>query len=234
MQISDTTNETGIVQDIYFNSGSNSNSFPIADVIRAVNKGLDRVTTLILKADARWQFDDLNKTTLPIATTNIVSAQKDYSFDSSFLEVLKVLVADSNGNFKEIYNIDIYDQTVGNYLTNPTSNTGTPARYDVMGGSIILDPVPDYNYTNGLKVYFKRKAEYFTSTDTIKEPGFASHFHPILSLYGQYEYANAKGLANQEKLKRDILEMETDLIAFYSRRLKDYKPTLIPRIRNYE
>lgn len=228
----DTTNNQGIVQDIYFGVSANSSSYPIADVTRNVNKGLDKVSSIILQCDNRWQFDDTNNVTLPIATTNLINNQQDYSFDSSFLEVLKVLVADQNGDFYEIYNIDIHDQGVSSYLENISTNTGTPRRYDIIGNSILLDARPNYNSTGGLKVYFKRKASPFVSSDTTKVPGFAPQFHEYLSLYGQYEYAYAKGLAKTEQLKRDMLEMEKKIAEFYSKRSGDYIPRIISKLRN--
>ncbi len=230
MVYSDTTNNQGIVQDIYFGISANSVSYPIADVTRAVNLGLDKVSAIILQADNRWQFDDKNNVTLPIATTDLVNNQQDYEFDSSFLEIEKVMVADPSGNFYEIYNINIQDQGISSYLENQSSNTGQPFRYDVIGNSILLDTRPNYSYTAGLKVYFKRKAEYFVVSDTIKVAGFASQFHKYLSLYGQYEYAYAKGLPKTEIIKRDMLEMEKQIASYYSKRSRDYKPSFISRI----
>ncbi|MBP7540376.1 MAG: hypothetical protein KA802_10560 [Saprospiraceae bacterium] len=232
MVYNDTSTNQGIVQDIYFGISANSSSYPIADVTRAVNMGLDKVSSIILQADNRWQFDDKNNTTLPIATTDLVLNQQDYEFDSTFLEVEKVMVSDPSGYYHEIYNIDIHDQGVTSYLENQASNTGQPFRYDVIGNSILLDTRPNYNYTDGLKVYFKRKADYFTTGDTTKIPGFASQFHKYLSLYGQYEYAVAKSLKKAETLKRDILEMEKKIAEFYAKRSNDYKPRFISKIKN--
>lgn len=231
MVYNDTSTNQGIVQDIYFGISANSTSYPIADVTRAVNLGLDKVSAIILQADNRWQFDDKNNTTLPIATTDLVNNQQDYEFDSSFLEVEKVMVADPSGNYYEVRNIDIHDQNVSSYLENQTANLGQPYRYDVIGNSILLDTRPNYSYTDGLKVYFKRKAEYFTTSDTTKVPGFASQFHKYLSLYGQYEYAVAKSLPKAEQIKRDILEMEKKISEFYAKRGNDYRPRFISRVR---
>ncbi len=139
MVYNDTSTNQGIVQDIYFGISANSSSYPIADVTRAVNMGLDKVSSIILQADNRWQFDDKNNTTLPIATTDLVLNQQDYEFDSTFLEVEKVMVSDPSGYYHEIYNIDIHDQGVTSYLENQASNTGQPFRYDVIGNSILLD-----------------------------------------------------------------------------------------------
>lgn len=232
MVFNDTTNKQGIVQDIYFGINANSTSYPIEDVTRNVNAGLDKVSAIILACDNRWQFDDTNNVTLPIATADIIANQQDYSFDSSFLEVTKVMIADRNGEFYELRNIDIRDQNVDTYLINKTDNVGRAYRYDVMGNSILLDPRPDYNYTAGLKVYFKRKASPFVVGDTTKQPGFAPQFHKYLSLYGQYEYSYAKGLPKTEQLKRDILEMEKEIKDFYARRTNDFKPKFISRIKD--
>lgn len=232
MVYSDLTNSQGIVQDIYFGVSANSNSYPIADVTRAVNNGVDKVSSIILQSDNRWQFDDKNFTTLPIATTDLISGQQDYEFDGSFLEVEKVMVADSTGNYQEVFNIDIHDQGIQSYLQNQSGNTGQPRRYDVIGNSILLDARPNYAYTGGLKVWFKRKADYFTTTDTIKVPGFASQFHKYLSLYGQYEYAHAKGLAKKETLERDMLQMEKEIASYYAKRSADVIPKIISRYRN--
>lgn len=232
MVFNDTSTNQGIVQDIYFGVSANSTSYPIKDVTREVNNGLDRASSIILKADNRWQFDDTNNTTLPIATTDLINNQQDYKFDNTFLQVEKVMVSDPSGNYYEVYNIDIHDQGVASYLENQTANTGQPYRYDVIGNSILLDTRPNYNYTAGLKVYFKRKASYFLTSDTTKEPGIAPQFHKYLSLYGQYEYAKAKTLSKAEQIKRDMIEMEKDISDFYSKRSKDYKPRFISRIRN--
>lgn len=231
MVYNDTSTNQGIVQDIYFGISANSSSYPIADVTRAVNLGLDKVSAIILQADNRWQFDDKNNTTLPIATTDLVNNQQDYEFDSSFLEVEKVMVADPSGNYYEVRNMDIHDQNVSSYLENQTANLGQPYRYDVIGNSILLDTRPNYAYTDGLKVYFKRKADYFTTGDTTKVPGFAPQFHKYLSFYGQYEYAVAKSLAKAEQIKRDMLEMEKQIALYYATRSNDYRPRFISRVR---
>lgn len=232
MVFSDTTTKTGIVQDVYFGVNANSASYPIEDVTRNVNLGLDKASAIILRSDNRWQFDDTNATTLPIAVTDLVNNQQDYEFDSSFLEVLKVMIADPTGNFHEVYNIDIHDQGVVGYLENQSSNTGQPRRYDVIGNSILLDSRPNYAYTGGMKVYFKRKATYFVYTDTIKVAGIAPQFHKYLSLVAQYEYSFAKGLEKTEQIKREMLEMERKIADFYDKRSGDYKPRFISRMRN--
>src|SRR5574343_536632 len=116
MVFSDSTTNQGIVQDVYFGINQNSTSYPIADVTRAVNLGLDKVSAIILQSDNRWQFDDKNNTTLPIATTDLVNNQQDYEFDGSFLEVEKVMVADPAGNYYEVRNIHIHDQRIPSYF----------------------------------------------------------------------------------------------------------------------
>jgi hypothetical protein len=199
MVFNDTTDEKqGIVQDIYFGVSANNNTYPIGDLTRDANRGLDMAVSMILGADGRWQFDSTNATDLPIGFTNIVSGQQDYSFDDEYLMLAKPLqVLHSDGvTWIELVPSDDNDLI---------SSNGIPARYNKMGESFLLDPIPNYSATNGLKAFFQRKIDYFTTTDTTKEPGFAKHLHKFISLYCQASYARAKGLAKLAQLEKDLM-----------------------------
>ena len=208
MVFNDELTEQGIVQDIYFDTSSNTNSYPIADIVRNANKALDRAVSLILGADGKWQFDGTNKTDLPIGTTSLVSGQQDYSFDEEYLVIKDIECSDSLGNWKKLIPIDNYDLDIA--LSDFQTDDNIPVYYDKMGESILLYPSPNYSIdpdetpAGGLRAYFQRKMDYFTATDTIKEPGFAAHLHPYVGLFCSYVFAKAKGLANTEILKRDL------------------------------
>jgi len=91
MIFNDTTPEAqGIVQDVYFEASTNATAYPIADLTRNANRGLDNAVALILGADSRWQFDSTNATDLPIGTTSLVSGQKDYTFDNDYLVIKSI------------------------------------------------------------------------------------------------------------------------------------------------
>jgi len=172
-----------------------------------VNLALDDFLNLAFKADGRWQFDDSNHTDYPIITTNIVANQRDYNFTSDeggnlILEVLKV----DTGTF--------YDGQNG---------TGTPVRYDKLANGIFLDPIPSYNYTNGLKIYINREASYFVYTDTTKKPGIPGIFHRYLALKPALDFARRNISGNYQALQAEILRMEADIKTYFSLRGKDQR-----------
>lgn len=197
MVFNDTTNNQGIVQDTYFEASANSNSYPIADVVRNANTALDNVVTLILGNDKRWNFDSTNATDLPIGTTSIISGQQDYSFDEEYLVIKSIECSDSQGHWFKLKPLDTYDLDIP--LSDFMEGGGVPVYYDKMGESILLYPTPNYSISEldspagGLRAYFQRKIDYFTATDTTKEPGFAKHLHKYIPLYCAYAYACAKG-----------------------------------------
>ena len=89
MKYSDSTNKTGLVELIRRLTNTDANSYPIADLTADFNSIYDEYVSLALSADDTWQWDDTAQTKLPIATTNIVSGQRDYQFDAENLESIK-------------------------------------------------------------------------------------------------------------------------------------------------
>lgn len=242
MVFNDNSGGQGIVQDTYFEASANSSSYPIADITRNSNTALDNVVTLILGADAKWQFDDTNATDLPIGTTALVSTQQDYSFDDEYLVIKSIECSDSLGKWTKLIPIDNYDEDIA--LSEFMTTDGIPKYYDKMGESILLYPAPNYsiaptdNPVGGLRAYFQRKMSYFTTTDTTKEPGFAKHLHKYIPLYNAYVYACAKDLPKQSSLEKRLrfftgnkLEGGNDggaISKFYSYREQDTIKQIIP------
>ncbi len=223
MQIQD------IVSSIYIKTKTNSTSYPAADMLIAINNAYERVASLILQADGRWQWDDTNFTTdFPIATTDLVSGQADYTLATTHLRILRVEVSSSSGSFIKLEQFDPADRLTDS-LTQLATQTGTPTTYDVLGASIILYPKPNYNYTAGVKIYFQRGPDLFTSaqvTTGTKLPGFNFLYHDLIPLWVAYNYAldNAQPTANG--YMNEIMRKEDSLKLDYSRRNKDQRDIL--------
>lgn len=205
---------------------TNSTSYTAADKTRDINTAFDKVLSLIFETGGRWQFDDSNHTDHPIITTNIVSGQRDYSFTADsggnlILEVFRVMAADSQGNFRDLVPVDASNWNSPTNYADGLNTTGQPNTYDKLGNGIFLDPIPNYNYTNGLKLYINREASYFTTSDTTKKPGFAGIFHEYLALRPSYQYAFRNQLPNVNVLKAEMLEMENAIREHYKSRSKD-------------
>jgi len=234
MVFNDAATGQGIVQEIDFLVNTDSVKFPIEDKVRIVNRWYERTVGRILEADGRWQFDDSNYTTLPIATTNVNSGQQDYSFAVRFLRLDRMEIKNQAGQWQWLEPLDQNDVRQQS-LTKLGDQLGVPRWYDKLADSVFLYPRPNYNSTAGLKAYYQRSVELFTAADTTKEPGFASIFHKILALGPALEYAQSNGL-NPTKiamLEKEVAQMELDIKEFHSKRSKDEQVGLRSRRISY-
>jgi len=223
-----------IVSKTYFLTGTNSTSFPAATMLIEINNAYERVVSLILQADGRWQFDDNNFTSFPIATTTLVNSQPDYQFDTSHLKIERVEVLDKNGNYYKLEPIDLDD--IDGSPSEFFETDGAPQYYDVQGGSLVLYPAPDNGVSvtlaAGLKVYFQRSGDLFTSgqvTTGTKVPGFNSLYHDLIAYWVAYNFAVAKGLSMANGFMAEIQRKEQSLQKDYSKRDKDDRPQITVR-----
>ena len=245
LPFSNSANKSGIVELIYSNTGADTNKYPLIEVVRDVNAALDKVVSLILKSDGRWQFDDSNFTDYPIITTDLVAGQRDYSFTADangnlILDIYKVMVKDPSGKFIELLPVDQQEPSLPNGNANIAAglppatmvdglNTqGTPSCYDKTANGIFLDLIPSYSQSGGLKVFINREASYFTTANTTKKPGFSGIFHEYLALRPSYQYAYRKGLQNAVALQNEMLRMEEEIKYYYGRREKDERKRMAP------
>src|SRR5260221_10947959 len=196
LPFSDTSTYKGIVQIYEKEIGANRGDISgdadkLKEFTADVNLAFDDFLEIALQASGTWQFDDSNQTDYPIITTNLISGRRDYSFvtDGSgnlILDIYKVMVADTNGVFKEISPVD--QQSADSVQTNVDSfidgknTSGIPTRYDKTANGIFLDLIPNYNSTEGLKVFINREPSYFISSDTTKSPGVPGIFHRYFAL----------------------------------------------------
>jgi len=222
---SDITNDTGIIQETDFLLNLDvATTYPVKQKTRSINRYYDRVVSLILQADGRFEYDDNNQTDLPIGTTALVANQQDYSISgATFLKILRVEVKDSNGNWTQLKQISLQDKK-GTAMTEYKKTAGTPKEYDLLGQSTFLYPKPNYSLAAALKIYYQRDVSHFVSTDTTKVPGFAAPFHSILSFGAALDYAIANNLTSRISLFREeIAKLEMAIINFYGNRDKDSK-----------
>ena len=211
---------------------SDTTSYPAADLLRRINQAYEETVSLILNADGRWQFDDTNFTTFPIATTTLVAAQKDYAFDTAHLEIERVEIKDSGGIWQLLEPID--NSQIGTAVDEAFKTDGLPLYYDKKGKSLILYPGPaegSVTLAAGLKVYFKRTADIFTAaqvTTGTKVPGFVSTYHYILSYKAALPYAMAYKRSRVPLILAEIARMERGLKEHYGRREQDRRKRLEP------
>ncbi len=222
-----------IVNKIYFLTKTNSTSYVAADMLIAINNAYERVASLIIKSDGRWQWDDTNQTDLPNATTALVSGQQDYSLATSHLKITRVELKNSSGVWELLDPIDQDDK--GNQALD-TVTTGTPYQYDKLGNSVFLYPIPNYSQAASLKLYFQRGPDLFTSAQVstgTKSPGFNSLYHDLIPLWVSYEYAYANGQTTANNFLAEINRKEDALKKDYSARSRDDRQIMTMKKINY-
>jgi len=226
-------NNQGLVQDARFLVGlqiNDTGSYPTSDITRNINSWYRKANTWIWNASGKWEYDDSNYTDLPIATTDLVADQQDYSLPSTGQKILRVEILDQNGNYNEITQIDQTEITSG--MTEFYETAGMPAFYDLVGNSIFLYPKPsatETTLTAGLKAYFSRDIQEFGITATSTEPGFNSDFHRLLSYGAALDFALANGMPDKINILRENIQiMKEDLTNYYSSRNPQKRVTMRP------
>lgn len=249
MQFSDTSTQQGIIEDITFLTGMDTTQYATAQRTRNVNRWYQNVLNEILKADAAWEFDDTDKTDLPVLTTALVANQSDYELPKSLttnpttlqggstaggiLQIHAVEVMNANGVYEPLKQTDIRDiQSKGIAITEYKKTPGMPSEYDIRGNTLFLKCPPasgSVTLSAGLKIYITREGYAFLASDTTKEPGFAEQFHRILSFGAALDWFIAKAPNKAANMKTLIDGMMTDLRAFYGARNRDKTMRITPR-----
>ena len=115
------------------------------------------------------------------------------------------------------------------------ASAGTPTEYELIGLRLFLFPVPNYTQSASLRVYFTRTPLLFDYSDnkfsddtgsSSSEPGFISLFHDIIPLWASYDYGLAYGKQNTDKLFKEIIGKEQELVSFYGLRNRDNRGRL--------
>jgi len=236
MQFNPSSGEQGIVNDVYFTTGTDSTSFPIAAITRIINKINHKLGLLAWRSDRSWKVDDSNKTDLAIATATLVDDQEDYAIPTTTFDIKRVEVLDSSGNYNKLtYRTR---ESIGCAMDEYMETKGMPTEYFLEGCSIRLKPAPDTSMVTaaaGLKIYVARDVTEFTVADTTKTPGFPTPFHQLFSHEISLEYAAINGLTDKVNyLAPKVAEGERAFVDYYANRGGEIRPRLTTRSINYE
>lgn len=234
---SDTDSKKGLVQfyekeigaDYGFISG---NTDRLKAFTADVNLAVDDFLDLVIKNSGTWKADDSGHTKFPEITTALVSGRRDYTFltdeqGNQILDIYKVYARISaTGNYQELIPVDPDSQGELTSFYNGQNQTGIPTRYDKTANGLLLDPIPSYNSTDGLKVSIAREALYFTSTDTTKKPGFYGLYHAYFFLKPALSHARRNNLANYGGIAAEIARLEGMIKEGAARRPRDERPRI--------
>lgn len=213
MQYSDTNTKQGIVEDVRWETDTDSESFPIEDITRIANEAMNEYFSIAMN-------DDKNQADFPVSTTNLVSGQADYQAPEDLIDFVVLKVKTPSGDWTIL---DRIYQSENDTPLEEAYGSGTPTVFQYKENAFFLYPTPNYNSTGGLKVEYKRNPTYFLTTDTTKVPGIPYTHHSFISKFISYKFASKKSMDIAERVFRDLEKLRQDIKTYWGTRGK-YQP----------
>lgn len=219
MTIADIVAEARLICD------TDTTNYQAADMLRRVNAAYEEIVGKLIAVDKNWNFGDSNYSSLPTGTQNLVADQQDYTFDTTLLTLLRVEIKDANGIWQQLSPIDEF--AITGAIPEYQKTSGLPLEYAKRENILRLFPAPassKVTTTSGLKVYFQRTADVFTSGQVstgTKTPGFASPYHVVLAYKAALPFCMSYKPDRVTGIMRKIAELEADMLRFYGSRDRD-------------
>ncbi len=238
MQYNSESNEQDLISEVTEICDADLNAYTLKSRTRRINIALEEVEAKLIVASAHgWEFGDSNQTSLPTGLKTLVNSQEAYQLagDQSttgidttnpLLTVRGVSVKNKDGIWvplKPIHLWELFAQRIDPAEYFKTD--GLPAYYEKREDFLILYPAPDNGISvtlaSGLKVFYDRRASKFTTSDTTKEPGFASPYHVLLAYKASLPYCSSYKKDRVPMILGEIARLEKGLLSFYGNRAKD-------------
>ena len=236
LQYNSEANSQDIVSEILAICGNITvTDYPLVEITRRFNFALDRYFFLAFESDGKWNFDDINETSPPIDTQDLVSGTNRYkmsAFTEKVLSLIKLELLDEDDNgisLKPILFKDLEGSFEDLYIN---AESGTPTSYIKYGDFIYLDRKPDYNKTSGLKAYFNRPASYMEHDDTTKVPGTPGVHHEYLCRMASLPWLVERKVPQMQGIAQLIQTDEDEIRKYFSRRTKDMKKKMTIAYQN--
>jgi len=224
---------------------ADSTTLTDAQLLIFINKAYERITGKLIThtGNGPWPFGDSNYTTFPTYTMNLTNSTAEYQIDAltTPLTIMAVEVMDSSGNYYPLKPITLRNiRDIGLGQSEYYKTDGKPVEYEKRENMVVLYPAPDngvsVTLTNGLRIFFLRTADVFTSAQVstgTKQPGFPSPWHDILAyeaalLYAMNYKKDRVGFLASERDKR-----EQELMDFMSIRAGDERAIMTPKRIRY-
>lgn len=246
MTFSDTSTKLGIIEEIDSLCDTDSNSYTTASKTRRVNTALEEIEgkLIVVTAGDKWHFGDSNFTSLPTGLKTMTNSTEAYQLagDQSttgidttnpLLTFLGASVKDNSGIWHVLQPISLWKDLLNENI-DPAEHfktDGRPQYYELREDFIVLYPAPDnavtVTLTNGLKVFYQRRASKFVATDTTKEPGFASPYHVLLAYKASLPHCSVYKKERVPFLLSEITRLEKEMFDFYGQRVQDEGPKMM-------
>lgn len=233
MVISQTTTRNGIIQMLEdYTDTQDVSSYTTNTKLRDINLAFDDYQNIVKKVAGTWQADDTNHTKYPNATFNLTSGQKDYTFTedeqgNQIQDIFRVEVKTSTGTWKVLKYVDEMDYTRA--ISTIDSETGEPEEYYLTANGIFLVTAPNYTQADGIRMFFTRSPNYFTTSDVAaetKEPGIPNGHHRYLAIKPAFWFWMPKDITRATVFQNEILKIEKEIEDEYSERPRNQRVAL--------
>jgi hypothetical protein len=214
MIFNDPTNNQGIVQDINHWTKADDNTYPLADKVRNCNRALDKISARIIRNSYNWTFVDDNSTDFSIAFTTLPAGLDNVAMEIDHLNLERVRIKNTDGTYTTL--TPRARREIPDWVLD---STGRPEYYYRQGQSLVFAPSADQTYE--LELEFQKGMDYFSVSDTTKQPGFNPQFHRLVSLYASRDYVGIDDQRLYEPIQMEIRELEAEMDEFYQKRTRD-------------
>jgi hypothetical protein len=227
---------------------ADTTSLTAAQLLIFVNNAYEDIAGKLIALDTNWNWGDSNYTSYPTGLKTLTSSTEAYQLTGDYastgintttplLTFMGASVKDVNGNWQTLEHITQWQiQNEGFDPAEFFETDGLPRFYELREDFLVLYPAPDngvsVTLTNGLKVFFQRNADLFTSAQVstgTKVPGFAGPYHQILAYKAALPYALKFKPERVNMIEKKIAELERGLMEFYAKRDKSEQPNITMR-----
>lgn len=225
MVFSDTTNRTGIIQFLEDDTSTQDvSSYSTAVKTTRLNAAFDDYQKLVVRVAGTWQADDTNHTKYPNMTFDLTSGQYDYTFDqdeqgNQIQDIYRVECKGPDGRWKVLKYVNEMDAKTA--ISEIDALTGTPDEYYLTANGVFLVVAPNYDQTDGIRMFFTRSPDYFTSSDTTKEPGIPHGHERYLIAKCAFWYWLPKDSQRASLFWNEVVKIENDIKKDFGNRMKD-------------
>jgi len=240
MVLSDSTNYTGLIEDVVFwiagDSSATLSDYTANDRKRNINKWYQDCVSRILNAMDSWKFHG------EWATADTVEDQEEYLFPSDILKINRVEIRYDSGSNDYVVATPRDERTETRALANDDDihSETNPIYYKPDERSLVFDPIPDESITDGIKIWYTKEVTELSSNSD--EPVIVEPFHRILSIGAALDYAEAnqmteKMIALRRRLYGTEAHPENGLLfqleKFYATKEREDSARIIPRVQRF-
>ena len=234
MQFNPSSGVQGLTHQIWYETGTDATSFPVADITRILNIKLRKYGLLAWSLSNQWRPEDANQTTLTFPTFDLVDGQEDYALPTTVFDINAISVKDSGGLFSRLTYFDV--NTLDVSLAEWNKTKGIPRFYTLIGQTLILKPAPsatEVTLTGGMELDVARDISEIAITDSTKELGFPTIIQPLFT----YEVASefpALDEKKEAKILNELAQWRQLFTAYYTKKGKEIKKRITVRKTNLE